>query len=81
MEGAAACQEPSRRPGLPIEEYGYRIVAGEEEFGQFKPVLVKPFIRPEGRDQTVLIGRFMRGPRKLTEQTVLLRSAAGQKKP
>jgi hypothetical protein len=63
----------------PSEEYRYRVVADDEESIMFsEPVLVDHILRPPGRDKTVSIGRFLKGPRKLKQSTLrLLRAAAG----
>ena len=43
-----------------------------------EPVLVDHILRPEGRDDAVSIGRFLQGPRRLSDERVrLMRAAAG----
>jgi len=56
----------------------YRISLDEPESFGFDPVLVDHLLRPEGRDASIPIGRFVSVPRRLNEQLVRkLRAAAG----
>jgi len=71
---------PDDDPAYPACDYRYRVVADEsnsQSFGE-TPVLVDHIVRPPGRDKAVSIGRFLQGPRKLSDEKVrLLRAAAG----
>lgn len=50
----------------------------EAESLDFDPVPVDHLLRPEGRDDSIPIGRFVSVPRRLDEQLVRkLRAAAG----
>ncbi len=66
-------------PAYPADDYQYRVTANEVESIIFdKPVLVDHILRPSGRDKASSIGRYLQGPRKLTDEKVrLLRAAAG----
>ena len=61
------------------EDYCFRVIADNSESISFdEPVLVDHILRSPGRDKAVSIGRFLQGPRKLTDEKVrLLRAAAG----
>lgn len=74
-----AIENPGDDPAYPAEEYRYRVIADDiESLFLPEPVFVDHILRPEGRDKAVSIGRFLQGPRKLTdERTRLLRAAAG----
>jgi hypothetical protein len=70
---------PDNDPAYPAEDYQYRITASETDSISFEqPVPVDHILRPAGRDKASGIGRFLQGPRKLTDEKVrLLRAAAG----
>jgi len=71
---------PDDDPAYPAHDYRYRIIADESNSQNFgdTPVLVDHIVRPPGRDKAVSIGRFLQGPRKLSDEKVrLLRAAAG----
>jgi hypothetical protein len=70
---------PGDDPDYPKDDYRYRVVADESESPTLEdPVPVDHLLRPEGRDKTVSIGRFVQGPRKLSNEKVrLLRAASG----
>ncbi len=70
---------PGDDPAYLNEDYRFRIVVDDTESITFEePVLVDHILRPPGRDPAVSIGRFLQGPRKLTDEKVrLLRAAAG----
>jgi hypothetical protein len=70
---------PDDDPAYPAEDYQYRITASEADSITFEePVPVDHILRPAGRDKASSIGRFLQGPRKLTDEKVrLLRAAAG----
>lgn len=71
---------PDDDPAYPTDDYRYRVIADESNSQNFgdRPVLVDHIVRPQGRDKGVSIGRFLQGPRKLSEEKMrLLRAAAG----
>jgi hypothetical protein len=70
---------PDDDSAYPAKEYQYRIAASEADSITFEePVPVDHILRPAGRDKASSIGRFLQGPRKLTDEKVrLLRAAAG----
>ncbi len=70
---------PGDDPAYPKDDYRYRVVPDESESVTLEdPVLVDHLLRPEGRDRAAAIGRFLQGPRKLSDQKVrLLKGAAG----
>jgi hypothetical protein len=70
---------PGDDPAYPRDDYRYRAVANDAESVKLDdPVIVDHLLRPEGRDRAVSIGRFLQGPRKLSDEKVrLLRAAAG----
>lgn len=70
---------PGDDPAYPRDDYKFRVVADADESSQFEePVLVDHVLRPPGRDRAIGIGRFLQGPRKLSDEKVrLLRAAAG----
>lgn len=70
---------PGDDPAYPNEDYRFRVMVDDTEPISFEePVLVDHILRPPGRDHAVSIGRFLQGPRKLTDEMVrLLRAAAG----
>lgn len=72
-------ENPGDDPAYPKDDYRFRAIGNPEESITFDdPVLVDHILRPEGRDKAVSIGRFLQGPRKLTDEKVrLLRAAAG----
>jgi hypothetical protein len=70
---------PGDDPAYPRDDYRYRVVADSAESVRLdEAALVDPILRPPGRDRAVSIGRFVQGPRKLSDEKVrLLRAAAG----
>ena len=70
---------PDDDRAYPAEDYQYRVTANEVESMTFDPpVPVDHILRPSGRDKASSIGRFVQGPRKLSDEKVrLLRAAAG----
>ena len=72
-------ENPDDDPAYPADEYKYRVIADEvESLNLDEPVLVDHILRPERRDKAVSIGRFLQGPRKLSDDRVrLMRAAAG----
>lgn len=72
-------ENPGDDPAYPRDEYRFRVIADPDESVTFEePVYVDHILRPEGRDKGVSIGRFLQGPRKLTDEKVrLLKATAG----
>jgi hypothetical protein len=72
-------ENPGDDPAYPKDDYRYRVVADNAESVRLDdPVTVDRILRPEGRDRGASIGRFVQGPRKLSNEKVrLLRAAAG----
>ena len=70
---------PDDDPAYPAEDYRKRVVADPSGSVMLTdPVSVDHILRPAGRDRVVSIGRFLQGPRVLTdEKRRLLRAAAG----
>ena len=70
---------PGDDPAYPRDQYRFRVVADPGELVTFHdPVLVDHILRPDGRDRAAAIGRFLQGPRKLSEEKIrLLKAAAG----
>ncbi|MFQ5464108.1 MAG: hypothetical protein ACE5E5_15960 [Phycisphaerae bacterium] len=70
---------PNDDPAYPAEDYRKRVVADPSGSVMLTdPVPVDHILRPAGRDRAVSIGRFLQGPRVLSdEKKRLLRAAAG----
>ncbi len=70
---------PNDAPAYPIDDYRKRVVADPSGSVMLAdPVPVDHILRPAGRDRAASIGRFLQGPRVLTdEKRRLLRAAAG----
>jgi len=70
---------PNDDPAYPDEQYRKRVIADPSGSVMLhEPVAVDHILRPEGRDRAASIGRFLQGPRKLTDEMKrLLRTAAG----
>ena len=70
---------PDDDPAYPTDEYRKRVVADPSGSVMLSdPVPVDHILRPAGRDRAASIGRFLQGPRVLTdEKKRLLRAAAG----
>ncbi len=66
-------------PAYPTDDYRKRVVADPSGSVMLSdPVPVDHILRPAGRDRAASIGRFLQGPRVLTdEKKRLLRAAAG----
>ncbi len=69
---------PGDDPAYPNEDYRFRVMVDDTESISFEePVLADPILRPPGGEPAVPIGRFLQGPRRLTDQRFhLLRAAA-----
>jgi len=76
---AEAVENPGDDPAYPKDRYRFRIVPNEGESVTLnEPVAVDHILRPARGSKAVSIGRYLQGPRKLSETTVrLLRAAAG----
>lgn len=72
-------ENPDDDPEFPARKFGHRILVNQTEALQLdQPVCVDRIIRGEGFDSNISIGRFIRGPRKLSNERVRqLMSAAG----
>ena len=70
---------PNDDPAYPTDDYRKRVVADPSGSVMLSdPVPVDHILRPAGRDRATSIGRFLQGPRVLTdEKKRLLRAAAG----
>ena len=70
---------PDDDPAYPTDDYRKRVVADPSGSVMLSdPVPVDHILRPAGRDRAASIGRFLQGPRVLTdEKKRLLRAAAG----
>ena len=70
---------PDDDPAYPTDDYRKRVVADPSGSVMLSdPVPVDHILRPAGRDRATSIGRFLQGPRVLTdEKKRLLRAAAG----
>lgn len=74
-----AIENPDDDLDYPREKFRYRIIPDEaHSITLTEPVLVDHVLRPERANKGLSIGRFLQGPRKITDQTMrLLRAAAG----
>jgi hypothetical protein len=76
---ASVIENPADDPDYPAPKYQHRVVINENEAIHLdEPVSVDHLIRGEGYDSQIPIGRFLRGPRRLSDEKVRqLRAAAG----
>lgn len=76
---AGVIENPDDNPEYPARKFAHRILVNQTEAIHLdQPVCVDHIIRGEGYDRSVSVGRFLRGPRRLTDEKVRqLRSAAG----
>ena len=76
---AQVVYNPGDDPQFPSRKYQHRVLVNETEAIHLdEPVDVDHIIRGDGYDRTIPVGRFLRGPRRLTDEKVRqLRSAAG----
>jgi hypothetical protein len=76
---AQIIQNPGDDPDYPARTYQHRVLINEIEAMHLdQPVCVDHIIRGEAYNKDVSIGRFLRGPRRLSDEKVRqLRSAAG----
>jgi hypothetical protein len=72
-------QNPGDNPAYPASTFQYRVIVNEVEAMHFdRPVYIDHLIRRDTYDKDIAVGRFLRGPRRLSEEKVRqLRSAAG----
>jgi hypothetical protein len=72
-------RNPGDDPDNPARKYQHRVLVNAVEAIHLdQPVLVDHVIRAEGSAKGVSVGRFLRGPRRLSDEKVRqLRSAAG----
>ena len=76
---AKVMRNPGDDPDYQARKYQYRVLVNEVEAIHLdQPVCVDHIIRREEYDKDVSVGRFLRGPRRLSDEKVRqLRSAAG----
>ena len=76
---AQVVQNPDDDPEYPARKYQHRVLVNAVDAIHLDPpVLVDHVIRAAGAAQDVSVGRFLRGPRRLSDEKVRqLRSAAG----
>ena len=76
---AQVIPNPGDDPDYPARKYRHRVLVNEVEAMHLdKPVCIDDVIRAKGADKEVSVGRFLRGPRRLSDEKVRqLRSAAG----
>ena len=76
---AQVIQNPGDDPDYPARTYQHRVLINEVEAMHLdQPVCVDHIIRGEAYNKDVSVGRFLRGPRRLSDEKVRqLRSAAG----
>jgi hypothetical protein len=72
-------KNPGDDPQYPASKYQHRVLVTETDAIHLdQPVYVDHIIRGEGYGEEIPVGRFLRGPRRLTDEKVRqLRSAAG----
>jgi hypothetical protein len=76
---AQVVKNPGDDPLYPTRKFGHRVLVNQTEAIYLdEPVDVDHVIRAEGYDTRIPVGRFLRGPRRLSDEKVRqLRSAAG----
>lgn len=76
---AQVVKNPGDDPQYPARKYQHRVLVNETDAIQLdQPVFVDHVIRRDNYDLEIPVGRFLRGPRRLTDEKVRqLRSAAG----
>ena len=68
---AAVIENPGDDPDYPAPKYQHRVLISETEAIHLdEPICVDHLIRGEGYDNQIPIGRFLRGPRRLTDEKV-----------
>lgn len=70
---------PGDDPKHPARRFGHRVLVNSTEALRLdQPVCVDAIIRGAGYDKSISVGRFLRGPRRLSDEKVRqLRSMAG----
>jgi hypothetical protein len=76
---ASVIENPGDDPEHPAPKYRHRLLVNETEAIHLdEAICVDHLIRGEGYDAEIPVGRFLRGPRRLTDEKVRqLRAAAG----
>ena len=76
---AQVIQNPGDDPDYPARKYQHRVVVNEAEaINLDDPVCVDTIVRGAGFDKEISVGRFLRGPRRLSDEKVRqLRTVAG----
>jgi hypothetical protein len=76
---AQVTPNPDDDPAYPARRYQHRILVNEAEAIHLdEPVCVDPVVRGKGFDKTIPVGRFLRGPRRMSDERVRqLLAAAG----
>jgi hypothetical protein len=76
---AKVMRNPGDHPDYPARKYQHRVLVNDVEAMHLdQPVCVDHIIRRAEYDQDVSVGRFLRGPRRLSDEKIRqLRSAAG----
>ena len=76
---AHVMQNPGDDPDYPVRKFQYRVLVNAVEAIHLdQPVCIDHIIRRAAYDKDVSVGRFLRGPRRLSNEKVRqLRSAAG----
>ncbi|MFV1968582.1 MAG: hypothetical protein ACC628_24440 [Pirellulaceae bacterium] len=77
---AQVIENPDDDPEYPARKFGHRVLVDETEAIHLdQPVCVDHVVRGEGYDKGVSIGRFLRGPRRLSDEKLrqLLAVAGG----
>jgi hypothetical protein len=76
---ATVVENPGDDPHYPAPKYQHRIIVSQPDAIHLdEPVCVDHVIRGNGYDREIPIGRFLRGPRRLSDEKLRqLRTAAG----
>jgi hypothetical protein len=76
---AELTNNPGDDPQHPAGKYAYRVLVNQTEAIELEePICIDHIIRRDAYEKTVPVGRFLRGPRRLTDDKVRkLRAAAG----
>ena len=68
---ASVIENPGDDPDYPAPKYRHRLIINETEAIHLdEPICVDYLIRGEGYNTEIPIGRFLRGPRRLTDEKV-----------
>jgi hypothetical protein len=76
---ASVIENPGDDPDYPAQKYQHRLLINETEALHLdEPICVDHVIRGDGYDREIPIGRFLRGPRRLSDEKLRqLRTAVG----